>query len=276
MHGAGNDYIYIDCLEQEIPVSAAELSKKLSDRHFGVGSDGLVLILPSEKADFRMLMYNADGSLGAMCGNALRCIGKFVYDRGRTSSTELSIETSSGLRFIELTAQNGVVQSIRVDMGEPIFEPSQVPVTLTYDQVVQVPVEFAGESLQLTALSMGNPHAVFFVPEITDRHIFSLGPVIEKHEFFPDRTNVEFVKILNKNRAQMRVWERGSGETMACGSGACAVAVAGSIAGLLESESHIELPGGTLHIEWNDDNHVYMSGEAAFTFEGKVDLQNFF
>lgn len=272
MHGCGNDYVYVNCLKNSLTVPAARLARKVSDRHFGVGSDGLVLILPSEKADFRMQMFNADGSEGAMCGNALRCVAKFLYDKGIAPQKKLTIETKSGPRLLEVIAENNTAHLIRVDMGEPIFDAAHIPVTLHSDQIVQVPFSLQGEELQLTALSVGNPHAVFFVDEITDHQVLSLGPKIECHDLFPDRINVEFASVKSRHCVEMRVWERGSGETYACGTGACAVAIAGNVAGLLDTNVKVHLRGGVLDILWADDNRIYMTGDAKFVFEGELDL----
>lgn len=271
MHGAGNDYIYVNAMLEQID-DPSSLSKKLSDRHFGVGSDGLVLILPSTKADFRMRMFNSDGSEAEMCGNASRCIGKYVYDKGLTKKTSVSLETKAGIKILELHVENGSVKSVRVDMGEPILDPESIPVKVQGDNAIKVPVKVKGTEYTITAVSMGNPHAVLFTEGIDKIDLTSVGPEFEKNIVFPKYTNTEFVEVLSPDHVKMRVWERGAGETLACGTGACAVLVAGVLRGLLENEATIDLLGGSLKIEWNkSDNHVYMTGGATTVFEGEID-----
>lgn len=271
MHGAGNDYIYVNAMLEQID-DPSSLSKKLSDRHFGVGSDGLVLILPSTKADFRMRMFNSDGSEAEMCGNASRCIGKYVYDKGLTKKTSVSLETKAGIKILELHVENGSVKSVRVDMGEPILDPESIPVKVQGDNAIKVPVKVKGTEYTITAVSMGNPHAVLFTEGIDKIDLTSVGPEFEKNIVFPKYTNTEFVEMLSPDHVKMRVWERGAGETLACGTGACAVLVAGVLRGLLENEATIDLLGGSLKIEWNkSDNHVYMTGGATTVFEGEID-----
>jgi diaminopimelate epimerase len=270
MHGAGNDYIYINAM-QECINDPASLAVKLSDRHFGVGSDGLVLIMLSNNADFRMRMFNADGSEAEMCGNASRCIGKYVYDKGLTKKTSLTLETKAGLKKLDLKVKDGLVDSVCVDMGEPILEPARIPVDLCGDYAVNVPVLIDEVSYELSCVSMGNPHAVIFMQGIDDLNLPQLGPKFELNVLFPKRTNTEFVEIIDKEHARMRVWERGAGETLACGTGACAVLVAGVLSSRLHRKAFIDLRGGRLQIEWNvQDNHVYMTGAAVTVFEGEV------
>jgi diaminopimelate epimerase len=270
MQGAGNDYIYVNAMQEHIDDPEA-LAVKLSDRHFGVGSDGLVLIMNSDIADFRMRMFNSDGSEAEMCGNASRCIGKYVYDKGLTSKTSISLETKAGLKGLELSLEGGLVRTVRVDMGEPVLEPSQVPVSVPGDLAIHVPLKIGKEVYEINCVSMGNPHAVIFTHEIDALNLPELGPRFEFNEIFPKRTNTEFVEVLTSGHAKMRVWERGAGETLACGTGACAVLVAGVLCGRLDRKAVIDLRGGSLQIAWNEqDNHVYMTGEAVTVFEGEV------
>jgi diaminopimelate epimerase len=271
MHGLGNDYIYFDCLEEGLPDPEA-VSRRLSDRHFGIGGDGIVLIEPSQSADYRMRMFNADGSEAEMCGNAIRCVGKYLFDRGVTEKKVLSIETGAGLLGLWLNVAGARVESVRVDMGEPILEGAKIPVASAAPRVVNEPFEVDGQLLRITCVSMGNPHAVVFVDEITDDLVFGTGPLLERHEFFPNRVNAEFAKIESRREITMRVWERGSGETMACGTGACAVGVAAMLNDLTERKVLVQLVGGDLEIEWGEDNHVYMTGPATFVFEGEVEI----
>ncbi|HOH55922.1 MAG TPA: diaminopimelate epimerase [Paludibacteraceae bacterium] len=271
MHGIGNDYIYINGFE-ELVQNPGELSIRLSDRHKGVGSDGLVMILPSSKADFRMQMFNADGSEAEMCGNAARCIGKYVYEKGLTNKTELTLETLAGIKTLQLFLDddNNVV-SVTVDMGNPELEPSKIPTTLPGKQIVNFPVSFDGVNYHITCVSMGNPHTVIFTQNIATLDIETIGKKIENAPIFPRRTNVEFIEIIDKGRIKMRVWERGSGETMACGTGACASVVAGVLNELVSRKATVELLGGNLEIEWNEnDDHVYLTGPAETVFEGEI------
>lgn len=270
MEGLGNDYIYFNSFEVTVedPARAARI---LCDRHFKIGGDGIVLILPSEKADFRMRMFNADGSEAEMCGNAIRCVAKYVYDRGLTEKELLRIDTLAGVLTLNLTVENGVVTKVRVDMGEPILKGIQIPVAIDREKVIGEPLSVGGTSMRMTCVSMGNPHAIFFVDEITDEHVLTLGPMIETHELFPKKVNAEFVKVLNRREVQMRVWERGTGETIACGTGASAVAVAAALNGLTERDVTVHLRGGDLEIEWAENGHVFMTGPAKFAFEGEVE-----
>ena len=271
MHGIGNDYIYFNCLEQEFPEPARN-AVPLSDRHFGIGGDGIVLILPSKIADFRMQMLNSDGSEAEMCGNAIRCVGKYVYDKGLTQKSEVKIETLAGIKVLDLTVQGGKVSNVRVDMGKPELVSAKIPVTINSEQCIAQPFEIEDFSAPMTCVSMGNPHAVFFVNEITDRHVLTLGPKIEIDPIFPRKVNVEFVKVINKQELQMRVWERGAGETLACGTGAAAVIVAACLNGLAERKVTIHLLGGDLELEWASNDHVFKTGPAEFVFEGNVAL----
>lgn len=266
MHGLGNDYIYISCLEHELE-KPAEFAIKFSDRHFGIGADGAVLICPSKVADFRMRMFNADGSEAEMCGNAIRCVGKYVFDRHLTDKKQVSIETLGGIKQLELEVRDSVVVSVRVNMGAPILEPSLIPVLAERSPLVNQPYGDS-PSLRFTAVSMGNPHAVFFVPEITDELVLGAGPKIEKDPIFPKKVNVEFVKVLTKEHLQMRVWERGSGETWACGTGAAAVLVAAVLNNLSERKARVSLRGGDLELEWAEDGNVYKKGPACFVYDG--------
>jgi diaminopimelate epimerase len=271
MHGIGNDYIYINGFEEQLE-NPGELSIRLSDRHKGVGSDGLVIILPSSKADFRMQMFNADGSEAEMCGNAARCIGKYVYEKGLTDKTELTLETLAGIKTLQLFLddRNNVV-SVTVDMGKPVLEAEKIPTTLPGKQIVNFPVSFDGINYAITCVSMGNPHTVIFTENIANMDIEKMGKKIENAPIFPRRTNVEFIEVIDKSRIKMRVWERGSGETMACGTGACASVVAGVLNGLVSRKATVELLGGNLEIEWNEnDEHVYLTGPAETVFEGEI------
>jgi diaminopimelate epimerase len=268
MHGTGNDYVYIDCFEQKID-NPQELAIKVSDRHKGIGSDGLILIMPSQTCDFRMRMFNADGSEAQMCGNGSRCVGKFVYDRGYTGKRKITLETLAGIKTLELFPVDGKVEKVKVDMGAPVLDVKNIPVVWPELQLINKIIDFDPEKYAVTAVSMGNPHAVIFTEGIDSLDLETTGKKIENHLMFPERVNVEFVEILSPVHARIRVWERGSGETMSCGTGACAVAVAGALNSKLERKSTVSLPGGDLEIEWNaNDNHVYLTGEAVTVFEG--------
>ncbi len=274
MQGIGNDYVYVNCFEETVenPGAAAIV---VSDRHFGIGSDGLVLILPSDVADFRMRMFNADGSEAEMCGNAIRCVGKYVYDNGMTDQEVISVETPGGVKVLYMDCVDGVVQTVRVDMGEPILKPQLIPVDADGDKLVGVPLEVDGEIYSVTTVSMGNPHAVVYLDEIDDLDIASLGPKFETHRFFPKHTNTEFVQVVNRGTLKMRVWERGAGETLACGTGACAVLVSSVLNGVSERKATIELLGGELVVEWDEEsNHIFMTGGAKKVFDGEIDLEN--
>lgn len=271
MHGSGNDYIYINCF-QEVIDSPEILATSLSDRHKGIGSDGLVLIMPSDIADFRMRMFNSDGSEAQMCGNACRCVGKFVYEYELTDKTEVSLETNAGIKYLRLfPGKTGNVERVRVDMGEPILIASRIPVIASEDMIVNQLIDFDPEQYKITCVSMGNPHAIIFASKINVLELDIIGKKIEHFRLFPERTNVEFVEIVSPHEAKARVWERGTGETQACGTGACAVLVAGVLTGTLERNAIIALPGGDLQVEWREsNNHVYMTGDAVTVFEGEL------
>ncbi|MCS7015398.1 MAG: diaminopimelate epimerase [Gemmatales bacterium] len=269
MHGCGNDYIYIDCFRQAMPPDPGGLSRRMSDRHFGVGGDGLILICPSPHADARMRMFNSDGSEAEMCGNGIRCLAKYLYDHGLVSKSQLRIETGRGILDLELHVRNGRVDSVTVDMGEPIFEPSRIPTTLPGQPPCNILLTLEDCSYLVTSLSMGNPHCVIYVDELTDRDVLHYGPKVERHPAFPRRVNVEFVKVISPREVRMRVWERGSGETLACGTGACAVCVAGVITGRTQRRLLAHLLGGDLELYWSEtNNHVYMTGPAVEVFQG--------
>jgi diaminopimelate epimerase len=275
MHGAGNDYVYVDCFAEPVPPNISELARRISDRRFGVGSDGLILICPSERADAEMRMFNVDGTPGEMCGNGIRCVAKYLYDHGIRRSKTLQIESAGRLLSFELKTEQGVVQEVRVDMGEPILIPAQIPTTLRSPSgpeqpVVDVPLTVGGRQFPVTCVSMGNPHCVVFVDDVTDEWVQGIGPKLEVDAHFPKRVNVEFAKVLNGREAVQRTWERGSGETLACGSGACSVCVAGVLSGRTGRDMQIHLRGGDLSIEWNEsNNHIYMTGPAVEVFSGE-------
>ncbi|MBN2577392.1 MAG: diaminopimelate epimerase [Pirellulales bacterium] len=275
MHGAGNDYVYVNCFAEPIPGDPAALARRISDRHCGVGGDGLILICPSQCADARMRMFNADGSEAEMCGNGVRCVAKYVYDHGLSRRTPLRIETGRGVLTLELEIDAGLVRRARVDMGEPILDPVRIPTTLPGDSalphhpVVDAPVKISGKNLSVTCVSMGNPHCVAFVKEPTDYWVLHIGSKIERDPHFPNRTNAEFVQVLSPTEVRMRVWERGSGETQACGTGACAVCVAGALSGRTQRKILAHLPGGNLELDWAEDGHVYLTGEAVEVFQGE-------
>lgn len=269
MQGLGNDYVYVDCFKETVE-DPSKLAKVISDRHFGVGSDGLILICPSDKADFEMKMYNADGSRGEMCGNGIRCVAKYVYDYGLTDKTHISVETLGGIKYLDLTVENGKVALVKVDMGSPILTPAQVPVIADGESAVDEPICVDGVEYRMTCVSMGNPHAVVYMEDVDNLDIEKIGPSFENHERFPNRVNTEFVKVLDRKTAQMRVWERGSGETLACGTGACAVAVACILNGLTDNRVRVKLLGGDLLIEWDQEKDtVYMTGPAEVVFDGE-------
>ena len=272
MHGIGNDYVYVNCLQEKVE-DPSGTARKISDRHFGIGSDGLILIKPSEKADFQMDMYNADGSKGAMCGNGIRCVAKYVYDYGLTDKTSISVETGSGIKYLDLTVENNKVTMVKVDMGEPDLTASHIPIKAQTEQVIDEPIEVDGKTYRITGVSMGNPHGVVFLDDIDSLDIEKIGPSFENHVRFPNRINTEFVQLDNRSHVRMRVWERGSGETLACGTGACAVAVACVVNGLTQREVTVSLRGGDLKICWDEkDGHVYMTGPATVVFDGEIDL----
>lgn len=270
MQGIGNDYVYVNCLQETIE-NPSELAKKISDRHYGVGSDGLIMINPSDKADFEMEMYNADGSRGEMCGNGIRCVAKYVYDYGLTDKTSISVETLAGIKYLDLTVEDGKVVLVKVDMGKPMLRPEEVPVVSEKEEVIDEPITVDGQEYRMTCVSMGNPHAVVFIDQdVKEFPLETVGVKFENHERFPKRVNTEFVNVLDRHTAQMCVWERGSGETLACGTGACAVAVACALNGLTEDEVTVKLLGGDLQIKWDrEKNTVYMTGPAEVVFDGE-------
>lgn len=270
MHGAGNDYIYINGATNHIE-NPSLLAIELSNRNFGIGSDGLVLILPSETCDFRMQMFNSDGSESEMCGNATRCIGKYVYDNGLTSKKEITLETKAGVKYITLLDGDSKSRRVTVDMGEPILDPALIPVNINVQPVLNQPLMIDGKTWEISCVSMGNPHAVIFTEGIKDFDLPSLGPKFENNPIFPRRTNTEFIEVIDRKTLNMRVWERGAGETLACGTGACAATVASILNNYTDRKITIHLLGGDLEIEWKEsNNHVYMTGDAVTVFEGTI------
>lgn len=275
MQGTGNDYIYIDCTKEDIlkPDEIAPFAIRFSDRHFGIGSDGVILIKPSDKGDFFMDMYNADGSRGKMCGNGIRCVAKYLYDKGLTGKTDLAIETLSGVKQISITVENGKAVSVTVNMGRPILETELIPVLWSDKNLFNEAIAVGGKLYNITAVSMGNPHAVVYVKDVETLPLDKMGPLFEKHKLFPESVNTEFVEILDRTHLRMRVWERGSGETMACGTGACATVVASVINGFSDRKATVILNGGELSISWREDTgDVIMEGPAEISFEGEVDF----
>ena len=274
MQGIGNDYVYVDCTKKELD-NPAKISEFVSDRHFGIGSDGLILIKSSDKADFFMEMYNADGSQAEMCGNGIRCVGKFVYDKGLTDKTSITVDTLVGIKYLDLNVVDGKVSSVRVNMGQPILKSELIPVVAQADceMFVDESVEVDGETYKVTCVSMGNPHAIVYVDDTDSLPIEVIGPKFENHKIFPRRTNTEFIQIIDRSHLKMRVWERGSGETLACGTGACASLVATVLNGLCDTKATLMLLGGDLEIEWDRENNVvYMEGPATTVFEGEVEI----
>ncbi len=269
MHGAGNDYVYVNGFQEQLPDELPELARRISDRRFGVGGDGLILIRPSERADARMQMFNADGSEAEMCGNGIRCVAKYIYDHGICRQPELRIETGAGVLALTVEAVAGLVQRVCVDMGEPILEAARIPTTLPGSPVVNVPLSVGGRTFQVTSVSLGNPHCVLFVDQATDDLVLGWGPQIETDPHFPARVNVEFIEVLGPGEVRQRTWERGSGETWACGTGASAVCVAGVLTGRTARRIVNHLRGGDLELHWSEaDNHVYLTGPAAEVFSG--------
>ena len=272
MHGCGNDYVYVDCTKEMLD-NPEKVSEYVSDRHFGIGSDGLILICSSDVADFRMKMYNADGSEGNMCGNGVRCIAKYVYDKGLTDKTNIALETKSGIKYLELTLEEGKAASIKVNMGAPILTPADIPVKSDKDLFIDEKLEVGGRNYKVTCVSMGNPHAVTFVEDTASLEIEKIGPEFENHPAFPDRVNTEFVQIISRKEVNMRVWERGSGETLACGTGTCATVVACVLNDKTDDEVLVHLLGGDLLIKYDRENDtVWMTGPAAIVFEGEIEL----
>ena len=274
MKGIGNDYVYVNCFQETVK-NPSQTAKRISDRHFGVGADGMILIKPSVIADCEMEMYNADGSKGAMCGNGIRCVAKYVYDYGIVRKTKLQIATGAGIKTLELEVEDGKAKKITVDMGEPILEASKIPVLSEKSQIIAEPVKIDGKEYHITAVSMGNPHAVVFLDDIKNLDLEKIGPKFEHYKDFPDRMNTEFCRIADAHTIEMRVWERGSGETLACGTGACAVAVASVLNGYTQGDVKIHLLGGDLDITWDrTTNHVFMTGPAQVVFEGEIELED--
>ena len=278
MHGCGNDYVYVNGFTEKVD-NPSEVAKFVSDRHFGIGSDGLIMINPSQVADFEMAMYNADGSRGEMCGNGIRCVGKYVYDFGLTDKTSISVETLAGIKYLDLTVENGEVEKVRVNMGAPILTPAEIPVDPALfpdaqDAVIDQPLVVEGKEYKVTCVSMGNPHDVIFMDEdVRALDLEKIGPGFENHMAFPKRTNTEFVNVIDETHLRMRVWERGSGETLACGTGTCATVVAAVLNGLTKDAVDVELLGGSLHIEWDREaNLVYMTGPATVVYNGEIDI----
>ena len=273
MHGTGNDYVYVNCFKETV-TNPEEVSKFISDRHFGIGADGLILIMPSDKADFRMRMFNADGSEGMMCGNATRCIGKYVYDNGMTDKTEISLETKSGIKYLTLFVKNGLVDTVEVDMGKAVIVPSEIPMKADGDSFINKPITANGEEHYITAVSMGNPHAVIFTTGIDKLDLEKIGPGFENHPLFPERVNTEFCEVIDSHTLKMRVWERGSGETWACGTGTCATVVAAVLNGYCKRDEEIlvHLRGGDLYIQCSSDDTVLMRGPAVKVFDGQIEI----
>lgn len=270
MHGLGNDYVYIDAINQNIE-NESTLAQFVSNRHFGIGSDGLILIYKSNIADFKMRMFNSDGSEAEMCGNGIRCVGKFVYDKGLTNKTKVTIETLAGIKTLKLNIKDGKVETVKVDMGEPILNPKEIPVISDEEPVKNLVLEADDKKFKFTCVSMGNPHAITQVEKIDDFNVEKYGKILEVNKAFPNKTNVEFIQIVDKEHVKMRVWERGAGETLACGTGACGTVVACYLNGKTTRKVEVELLGGKLYIEWNEkDNHVYMTGAAKTVFEGEL------
>lgn len=281
MQGCGNDYIYVNGFTEKIPQEEkTELVRHISDRHFGIGGDGVIFINPSSEADFEMEMYNADGSRAEMCGNGIRCVAKYVYDKGLTDKTEISVISSGQIKYLQLFLKEGRVDTVRVNMGAPELRPERIPVTvaeagmpLEKERIVNAPIIVQGKEYKMTCVSMGNPHAVIFLEDVTNLEIEQIGPYFENHERFPKRINTEFVKVLDKKTVQMRVWERGTGETLACGTGCCATVVACILNGLTDEKVTVKLLGGEIEIEWDREaNLVYMTGPAVTVFEGEYDV----
>ena len=272
MHGLGNDYVYVNCFEEKIDNPPA-VARFVSDRHFGIGSDGLIMINPSKTADFEMEMYNADGSRGEMCGNGIRCVAKYVYDYGLTDKTQISVETLGGIKYLDLTVEDGEVSLVKVDMGKPELEADLIPIISEREQVIDEPIEVDGKEYHMTGVSMGNPHAVIYVDDVKGLDLEKIGPKFENHERFPKRINTEFVHCIDRQTVEMRVWERGSGETLACGTGACAVAVSSILNNLTDTQVTVKLLGGDLQIEWDrEKDRVFMTGPATVVFDGVIDI----
>ncbi len=274
MQGCGNDYVYVNGFVEKLDMETKpDIVRRLSDRHFGIGSDGVIFINPSEKADFEMEMYNADGSRSQMCGNGIRCVAKYVYDHGMTDKTSLSIESYGAMKYIDLTVENGKVTMVRVNMGAPILTAKDVPVVSEKEQVIDEEIEVQGNTYRMTCVSVGNPHAIVFMDDVKNLDIEKIGPFFENHKRFPERVNTEFVRVIDRNTVEMRVWERGTGETLACGTGCSAIVVACCLNGLTENKITIKVLGGELVCEWDREaNLVYMTGPAVSVFDGEISL----
>lgn len=274
MQGLGNDYVYIDCMNGQKIKNISALAQFVSNRHFGIGSDGLILICKSDVADFKMRMFNYDGSEAEMCGNGIRCVGKFVYDKGLTDKENITVETLAGIKKLKFNIKEGKVQTAEVDMGEPILEAENIPVISNESPVKNLKIQLEDKEFIFTCVSMGNPHAITIVDDVKNFDIEKYGPILEVDNHFPKRANIEFIELVDKNNIKMRVWERGAGETLACGTGACASVVACNLNDYIENEANVELLGGTLNIKWNkENNHIYMTGSATTVFEGELELQ---
>ncbi len=272
MQGLGNDYIYVNCFEETVE-NPSHVAKFVSDRHFGIGSDGLVLIMPSEKADFRMRMFNSDGSEAEMCGNAIRCVGKYVYDNKLTDKQIIKVDTLAGIKVLDMTVENGLVSLVKVDMGEPILVPKDIPINSEKARFINEDVSIDGQVFKVTGVSMGNPHAISYVEDVESFPLEVIGPKMETHSLYSRKINAEFVEVVDKDTLRMRVWERGAGETLACGTGACAVLVASVLNEKSNRKATVKLLGGDLKIEWSEaDNHVYMTGPAVKVFEGEIEV----
>ena len=272
MQGIGNDYVYVNCFTEKVE-NPSQVAVRVSDRHFGIGSDGLILIKPSDVADFEMEMYNADGSQGAMCGNGMRCVGKYVYDYHLTDKTSISVNTKSGIKYLDLTVENGKVKEVKVNMGAPVLKTAEIPMIYSKEQVIAQPLNINQNLYEVTAVSMGNPHVIVYMNDVKNLKIEEVGPYFEKSSVFPESVNTEFVRVIDRNTVEMRVWERGSGETLACGTGACAVAVACVLNGYTEEQVTVKLLGGDLKIFWDREaNLVYMTGPAEVVFDGEIQI----
>ncbi len=274
MHGCGNDYVYINGFTQHVPQEQkADFVRRISDRHFGIGSDGAIFINPAKEADFEMEMYNADGSRSEMCGNGMRCVGKYVYDYGLTNQTEFSVVSAGKMKYLTLTVENGKAVQIRVNMGNPILTPAEIPVVAEGENVIDAPITVLDKEYKMTCVSMGNPHAVVFVDNVMEFPLQEVGPYFENHERFPNRTNTELVQVVDRSHIKMRVYERGTGETLACGTGCCASAVACVLNGLTDTKVAVEVLGGVVYIEWDrEENLIYMTGPGETVFDGEIEL----
>jgi len=274
MHGIGNDYVYVNCYEEDIEKKdISKITKFISDRHFGIGSDGLILICKSAICDFKMRMFNSDGSESEMCGNGIRCVGKYVYDNKMTNKEVITIETLAGIKVLKMNISKAKVQTVKVDMGEPILSPKKIPMNSDLDRFINKPIEILDKIFNITGVSMGNPHAIAYIDDVDSFELEKYGSAMEVHSLFPEKVNSEFVQVIDRQTLKMRVWERGAGETLACGTGACAVVVSSILNNLCERKITVKLLGGDLFIEWNEqDNHIYMTGSATTVFTGEIDI----